>query len=247
MNVRWIFNMLPGIAQNINKEAILWRSLFSTLWHILRQVVTNAFEKRVISPWDTFQKTAIIIANAVRISDPTVRMYVQERRLYSSNKWISTVEKRIDCQVSDRGGGSYTDEHDEESSDASDLCSEFALFESRPGHREYQLPFIIVFHSSSLQMAGWYLKLGHNSLLPHKLFLGYLTTIFQYRGLQLLRREQREHLVSIHRENRATGKEGEVDHTRHKNSPVKRNAGIPVGYSEGIALRKEQRSTSNHC
>jgi hypothetical protein len=54
-------------------------------------------------------------------------------------------------------------------------------------------------------------------------------------------REQREKLESNHRENRATGKEGESDHRRHKHSSWKRNGSTPVGYSGRIALRRE------HC
>jgi hypothetical protein len=47
-----------------------------------------------------------------------------------------------------------------------------------------------------------------------------------------LKGEQRELLESNCCENRATGKEGETDHKRHKNSPQKRrNVGTPIGYS----------------
>jgi hypothetical protein len=60
-------------------------------------------------------------------------------------------------------------------------------------------------------------------------------------GRVTLRREQREQLESNRSENRATGKEGEADHKRHKHSPRKRrNGGMPVGHSERIALRREQ-------
>jgi hypothetical protein len=39
-------------------------------------------------------------------------------------------------------------------------------------------------------------------------------------------------LDSNHRENLATGKEGEADHRRHKHSARKRrNRGTPIGYS----------------
>lgn len=56
-----------------------------------------------------------------------------------------------------------------------------------------------------------------------------------------LTRKKRKQLETNHRENRATGKEGEGDHRRHKHIPRKRrNGGTPVGYSEGIALRKQQ-------
>jgi hypothetical protein len=46
------------------------------------------------------------------------------------------------------------------------------------------------------------------------------------------RREQWEQLWSNHRENQATGKEGEADLRHHKHSPQKRrNGGIPIGCS----------------
>jgi hypothetical protein len=61
-------------------------------------------------------------------------------------------------------------------------------------------------------------------------------------GRPALRREQREQLESNHRENRATGKEGETDHRRHKHSPRKRRNGCtPVGYSGRRAVRSRQR------
>jgi hypothetical protein len=48
-------------------------------------------------------------------------------------------------------------------------------------------------------------------------------------------------LDSNHRENRATGKEGETDHRRHKHSPRKgRNCGAPSGYSGRRALKREK-------
>jgi hypothetical protein len=50
-------------------------------------------------------------------------------------------------------------------------------------------------------------------------------------GCAALWREQQEHLESNHRQNRATGNEGEVAQSRHKHSPRKRNGGTPVGYS----------------
>jgi hypothetical protein len=51
-----------------------------------------------------------------------------------------------------------------------------------------------------------------------------------------------EQLESNHRENRATGKEGETKHRRHKHSPRDRsNGGTPVGYSGRIILRREHR------
>jgi hypothetical protein len=51
-------------------------------------------------------------------------------------------------------------------------------------------------------------------------------------GKAALRREQTEQLDSNHRENRATKKEGEADHRRHKHSPRRRtNGGKPVDYS----------------
>jgi hypothetical protein len=60
-------------------------------------------------------------------------------------------------------------------------------------------------------------------------------------GLAALRKEQREQLESNHRENRATGKEVEADHIRHKHSPRKRrNGGTPVGCSGRITLRRER-------
>jgi hypothetical protein len=40
-----------------------------------------------------------------------------------------------------------------------------------------------------------------------------------------LRREQRKQLESNHRENRATGKEAEIDHRHYKRSTRKRNGG----------------------
>jgi hypothetical protein len=49
-----------------------------------------------------------------------------------------------------------------------------------------------------------------------------------------------EAVGSNHRKNRATGKEGETDHRRHKHSPRKRNGGTPVDYSGQMALRREQ-------
>jgi hypothetical protein len=49
-----------------------------------------------------------------------------------------------------------------------------------------------------------------------------------------------QQLESNHREKLATGKEGGADHRRQKYSPWKRrNDGMPVGYSQRIALRRE--------
>jgi hypothetical protein len=62
------------------------------------------------------------------------------------------------------------------------------------------------------------------------------------------RREQRKQLESNHHENRATGKEGEADHRRHKHSlRERRNVGAPVGYSRRIALKREQCSKWTRC
>jgi hypothetical protein len=48
-------------------------------------------------------------------------------------------------------------------------------------------------------------------------------------GRAALRREKQEQLETNHRENRATGKEGETDHRRHKHNPRRRrNGGTPV-------------------
>jgi hypothetical protein len=47
-----------------------------------------------------------------------------------------------------------------------------------------------------------------------------------------LRREQRNHFVSNHRKNRATGKGGDANYSRHKHSPRKgRNGGTIEGCS----------------
>jgi hypothetical protein len=52
---------------------------------------------------------------------------------------------------------------------------------------------------------------------------------------------RREHVESNHREERATGKESEVDYRRHKHNPRKRrNFGMHVGHSGQIVLRRDK-------
>jgi hypothetical protein len=65
--------------------------------------------------------------------------------------------------------------------------------------------------------------------------------------------EQREQLGSNQRENRATGKEGEADHRRHKHSPQKRKKWSYAcrlvgknGLKEGASHRQGPGSISGH-